>query len=164
MPVSCVGDHPHACAPHLDAGSCRAGGSSVTGVTPTRHPGGESCSLAGCLTAACSLVEAVMTRTPYVWLLVDPFTISGTALKCTCTCKRCDHKSRAADACAVCSGSLFAALTSCLCYCCAPLPFGCCAQVHLLDPERAGQPQRLQTEGINFAGLWAQQQLLDVDK
>jgi hypothetical protein len=43
----------------------------------------------------------------------------------------------------------------------------CCAacfQVHLLDPERPGQPQRLQTEGINFAGLWEQQQLLDVNK
>jgi hypothetical protein len=36
--------------------------------------------------------------------------------------------------------------------------------VHLLDPERPGQPQRLQTEGINFAGLWEQQQLLDVNK
>lgn len=36
-------------------------------------------------------------------------------------------------------------------------------QVHLLDPERAGQPQRLQTEGINFPGLWEQQQLLDVN-
>jgi hypothetical protein len=37
-------------------------------------------------------------------------------------------------------------------------------QVHLLDPERPGQPQRLQTEGINFAGLWEQQLLLDVNK
>jgi hypothetical protein len=37
-------------------------------------------------------------------------------------------------------------------------------QVHLLEPERGGQPQRLQTEGINFAGLWQQQQLLDVNR
>lgn len=37
-------------------------------------------------------------------------------------------------------------------------------QVHLLEAERAGQAQRLQTEGINFAGLWEQQLLLDVNK
>jgi hypothetical protein len=37
-------------------------------------------------------------------------------------------------------------------------------QVHLLEAERAGRAQRLQTEGINFAGLWEQQLLLDVNK
>lgn len=36
-------------------------------------------------------------------------------------------------------------------------------QVHLLDPEKPGQPRRLQTEGINFPGVWQQQALLDVD-
>jgi hypothetical protein len=49
-----------------------------------------------------------------------------------------------------------------------PSPFYCIPspqwQVHLLDPDRPGQPQRLQTEGINFAGLWEQQLLLDVNK
>jgi DNA-directed RNA polymerase I subunit RPA1 len=36
-------------------------------------------------------------------------------------------------------------------------------QVHLLDPEKPGQPRRLQTEGINFPGVWQQQALLDVN-
>jgi hypothetical protein len=36
--------------------------------------------------------------------------------------------------------------------------------VHLLDPAHTGGPQRLQTEGINFPGLWQQQLLLDVNK
>jgi hypothetical protein len=36
-------------------------------------------------------------------------------------------------------------------------------QVHLLDPEKPGQPRRLQTEGINFSGVWQQQGLLDVN-
>ncbi|KAF8073189.1 rpa1 [Scenedesmus sp. PABB004] len=35
--------------------------------------------------------------------------------------------------------------------------------VHLLDPDKPGQPRRLQTEGINFPGVWAQGGLLDVD-
>eukprot|EP00879_Flechtneria_rotunda_P019031 GHRR01019981.1.p1 GENE.GHRR01019981.1~~GHRR01019981.1.p1 ORF type:complete len:960 (+),score=400.61 GHRR01019981.1:550-3429(+) len=36
--------------------------------------------------------------------------------------------------------------------------------VHLLDSEKPGQPRRLQTEGINFHGIWAQQHLIDVNQ
>lgn len=36
--------------------------------------------------------------------------------------------------------------------------------MHLLEPDTAGEPRRLQTEGINFQGVWEQQKLLDVDQ
>eukprot|EP00882_Tetradesmus_deserticola_P021004 GHRQ01022700.1.p3 GENE.GHRQ01022700.1~~GHRQ01022700.1.p3 ORF type:complete len:120 (-),score=43.73 GHRQ01022700.1:435-794(-) len=59
----------------------------------------------------------------------------------------------------------------CVCRCFAASPamcarVACCClllQVHLLEPEKFGQPSRLQTEGINFPGVWQQQALLDVD-
>jgi hypothetical protein len=47
--------------------------------------------------------------------------------------------------------------------CCACLLLRVLLQVHLLEPEKPGQPRRLQTEGINFPGVWQQQSLLDVN-